>query len=491
MSSLNEPAVKQVPLAVDLDGTLIRTDMMFESLARLLKQNPLAMLAVPFWWLRGRAYLKQQLAARVQVDAASLPYHEEFLEWLKAEKRNGRPLILATASDIKMAEPVAQHVGIFDEIIASDGETNLRSTAKLKKLTEKYGERGFDYAGNSSVDLGVWVGSREAIVVNAGESLARRAAQQTKVGQTFLSNSSVAKSLFRSLRPHQWAKNLIVFLPLLTSHKLPLLTSSDRFVFPMLSAYFAFVAFCLCASGVYVLNDLMDLEADRRHPTKRRRPFAAGDVPLSLGLVLAPLLLLGGGFIAWQVTTKMDFVALLLGYIAVTTAYSWHLKRIAILDVFVLAALYTSRLIAGHIVTGIEYSAWLLMFSMFIFLSLALMKRFQELQALRRENLQEAKGRGYTADDLELVTNMGLVSGFLAVLVMALYVTSEQVVKLYTHKTLLLLVCPLMLFWLCRVWFLTHRGQMHDDPTAFAFKDWVSYLIGALILGVIWLATGR
>lgn len=480
MSSRNEPSVKPVPLAVDLDGTLIRTDMMFESLARLLKKNPLALFAVPFWWLRGRAHLKQQLAARVQVDPATLPYHEEFLEWLKAEKRAGRRLILATASDIKMARPVAEHVGIFDEVVASDGKTNLRSTAKLKTLTEKFGERGFDYAGNSSVDLGVWIGAREAVVVNAGESLARSAAQRTKVGKTFLSRHSKFAALVVALRPHQWAKNLIVFAPVVASHQLTF--------WPLLAAWGAFAAFCLCASGVYLLNDLMDLDADRRHPAKRHRPLASGKLPLSVGLVAAPVLLLSSGLVALQVGGNL--VWLLAGYLVATTAYSWQLKRVALLDVFMLAGLYTARLIAGHLVTGIEYSAWLLMFSMFVFLSLALMKRFQELHAVRANSGHEVKGRGYTAADLELVATLGLVSGFVAVLVMALYVTSEQVAKLYTHPALLLLVCPLLLYWISRVWFLAHRGQMHDDPTVFAFKDWVSYVVGALTVGVMWLATG-
>jgi 4-hydroxybenzoate polyprenyltransferase len=471
----------QVPLAVDLDGTLIRSDMLWESVVRLVRQNPLAALAIPFWWMKGRAHLKQQLAACVRVDPASLPYNEEFLDWLKEQKRGGRKLILATASDIAMAKPVADYLGLFDEVMASDGKTNLRHAAKLRALTAKCGERGFDYAGNSSVDLGVWAGTREAIVVYGTDSLARRAAQLTKVGKVFPSKPAVFAALLKSLRPHQWIKNLIVFLPVITSHRLTF--------WPLLSASGAFVAFCLCASGVYLWNDLMDLDADRRHPGKRQRPLASGALPLSAGLVAAPVLLLLSGIVAWQVTT--DLVWLLTLYLVATTAYSWYFKRVALLDVFILAGLYTSRLIAGHLATGIEYSAWLLMFSMFIFLSLALMKRFQELQSVRAQNGQAVQGRGYTAGDLVLVTTLGLVSGFIAVLVLALYVNSEQVVKLYAHPTLLLLVCPLLLYWISRVWFLAHRGQMHNDPVAFAFKDWVSYFIGALTLVVMWLATGH
>ena len=259
----------QVPLAVDLDGTLIRTDMLWESLVRLLRQQPLVALAVPFWWLQGRAHLKQRLAACVRVNPASLPYNEEFLAWLKEQKRSGRVLILATASDIAMANPVAQYVGLFDGVMASDGKTNLRHAAKLRALTEKFGPRGFDYAGNSAVDLGVWAGTREAIVVNGSDRLAQRAAQQTRVGKVFPAKPSSLAALLKSLRPHQWATNLLIFVPALITHRL-----GEATTFWLTAC--AFVAFCLCTSAVSLFNDLLDLEADRNHPSKRRRPLAAG-----------------------------------------------------------------------------------------------------------------------------------------------------------------------------------------------------------------------
>ncbi|MCU0785480.1 MAG: UbiA family prenyltransferase [Verrucomicrobia bacterium] len=472
----------QVPLAVDLDGALIRTDMMWESLARLLRENPLSALASPLWLLRGRAHFKQQLATRVRVDAVSLPYHEEFLDWLRDEKRAGRKLVLATASDIEMARPVAQHVGLFDEVLASDGTTNLRDNAKLTALTQKFGARGFDYAGNSSPDLAIWSGSREAIVVNASGGLAQKASARTKVGRVFPATSSITAALLKSLRPHQWLKNLILLVPVLTAHKL-----SDPHA--LTNAALAILSFCLCASAVYLSNDILDLEADRHHPTKRNRPFASGLLPLQFGLFGAPVLLLAALIVA--LTLSWNFAAVGLLYFALASGYSLRLKQVALLDVFVLAGLYTLRLIAGHVATGIAYSPWLLVFSMFIFLSLALLKRFLELKSLRQQNRHEIKGRGYTAADLELVTTLGLVSGYLAVLVMALYVNSEQVRVFYAHPLRLLLVCPMLLFWVSRVWFLAHRGQVHDDPTAFALKDWVSYTVGALTLAVMWLATGH
>lgn len=470
-----------VPLCVDLDGTLIRTDMLWESLVRLLRRNPLWLFLVPFWWARGRACLKRQLASRVRVDAATLPYHEALLDFLRQSRREGRRLVLVTASDMEMARPVAAHTGLFAETLASDGKTNLRGANKLKTLTERFGERGFDYAGNSSVDLAVWAGTREAIVVNARESLARRAARLTKVTRTFPARRSPLSALIRVLRPHQWVKNLIVFVPLITSHHLGF--------WPLLAASGAFAALCLGSSGGYVLNDLLDLDADRRHPTKRERPLAAGALPLPLGLMLVPLLLSASFVIGWQVTASL--IPLLGLYLVVTTLYSSHLKRVPLLDVFVLAGLYTLRLIAGHVVTGIEYSAWLLVFSMFIFLSLALVKRLVELQSVRQQNQHAAPGRGYAAADLELVAVLGLVCGALAVLVLALYVNSQQVVELYQHPLRLLMICPLLLYWISRVWLLAHRGQMHTDPVVFALKDWTSYAVGALSLLVLWLATGH
>jgi 4-hydroxybenzoate polyprenyltransferase len=471
-----------VPLAVDLDGTLIRTDMMWESLAGLLRHEPLALLAVPVWWLRGRAHLKRELAARVCIDAATLPYNLPFLDWLKEQRRAGRKIVLATASDRAMAAPIAQHLGIFDEVLSSDGQTNLRDTAKLKLLTEKFGARGFDYAGNSAPDLDVWAGSREAIVVNAGRGLAQRAAERTKLGPAFLAGKSRFGVLIRGLRPHQWIKNLIVFVPVLTAHHLAERSSLS-------AAARAFAAFCLCASAAYLMNDLLDLEADRHHAAKRSRPFASGELPLSVGFLATPVLLLLG--LGLTLSLPASLTMLIGGYFIATLCYSWRIKQIPLLDVFFLAGLYTVRLAAGHLATGIAWSAWLLIFSMFIFLSLALVKRFQELRAVRQQEGAAVKGRGYMAEDLELVTTLGIASGLMAVLVLALYVNSEQVLKLYAHPTLLLFACPLLLYWISRIWFLAHRGQLHEDPTEFAVKDWVSYLIGATTLLVMWLATGR
>ena len=471
-----------IPLCVDLDGTLIKTDLLWESLVRLLKKNPFALISILLWWTRGRAFLKQQLAARVAVDAATLPVNEQFLAWLRAEKKSGRKIILATASDLKMAQPVADHFGLFDEVLASDGKTNLRSENKLRVLTEKYGARGFDYAGNSSADFAVWRGVREAIVVNARPAVENKAIACAKVAKVFTPDSSFTSAFIRSLRLHQWVKNLIIFVPALAGHKL-----GDTTLF--LRDAWAFAAFCLCASGVYLLNDLVDLDADRRHPTKKNRPFAAGDLPLQTGLICAPLFLAAGILVAAQLS--WSFVEVTVLYVALTTIYSWRVKQIVLLDVFFLAGLYTMRLVAGSVATGIVNSSWLLMFSMFIFVSLALVKRYVELTDTTgiESGKPLANGRGYFAEHLKLVAWLGTGSGWLAALVLAIYVhQSEQVVLLYQHPLLLLLACPLLLFWISRVWWLARRGEMHDDPVVFALKDWASYLVGVLTLLVMWLA---
>jgi 4-hydroxybenzoate polyprenyltransferase len=458
--------------------------MLWESVAQMLKRRPFDLVLLPFWLLRGRAHLKRQIASRTDVDPKHLPYHHEFIDFLRSERGKGRVLVLATASDDGPAQRIAKHVGLFGEVVASNGATNLRGSNKGRLLSERFGKRGFDYAGNSSVDFAVWSEARRAIVVNAGQGVTRQAGRLAEVSRVFNPRGGGLRAALRELRPHQWIKNLIIFVPLITSH---------RFVESALvvRALLAFVAFSLCASGVYVLNDVLDLESDRQHETKKLRPLASGDLPLSAGLVLIPALFGLGAlttvFLPW------GFAAVLAVYVLLTTSYSWKLKRIVLLDVFVLAGLYTIRLIAGHEATKIEYSFWLLAFSMFFFLSLALLKRFTELAALRQSNKHGPAGRGYVASDLELVAMLGIGSGFLAVLVMALYVKSPEldVQRLYQYPLLLLLMCPLLLFWVSRAWLIAHRGLMHDDPVVFALKDKVSYFIGALALAVLWLATGK
>ncbi len=381
-----------------------------------------------------------------------------------------------------MAEPVAARFGCFDEILASDGKTNLRSVNKLRVLVEKFGDHGFDYAGNSTADYPVWRGARRAIVVNARPAVEQAARRSSNVARVFPPDSSRSSALVRSLRPHQWVKNLILFVPAVAGHQLGEPALIGR-------GLLAFAVFCLCASGVYLFNDLVDLDCDRRHLSKQHRPLASGDLPLSAGLIGAPLLL--GTGLALATLLSWPFASLTALYAALTTLYSWRLKRVVLLDVIILAGLYTLRLQAGGVATGIVISSWLLMFSMSIFLSLALVKRYVELAGTNGIETGQpiAIRRGYLAGHLQPVAWLGLGSGWLAGLVLALYVRqSRQVVALYEHPRLLLLACPLLLFWISRVWWLARRGEVHDDPVVFALKDWASYLVGALTLLVMWLA---
>jgi 4-hydroxybenzoate polyprenyltransferase len=470
----------EIPLAVDLDGTLIRSDLMWESLAGLIKVRPFSVFLAPFWLLGGRAKFKRELAVRFRFDASALPYNEPFIAYLRKEKLTGRKILLVTAADRSLAEPIAAHLGIFDGVIASEAGVNLRSRAKADALVHRYGERGFDYAGNCAADVAVWRQARGVILIDVNESLAGHARAQFKVLAEFPRKSSRLKAMARAMRLHQWAKNLIVFVPLVTSHQI----LREKAAVP---GVLAFASFCLCASGVYVINDLHDLISDRRHPTKRLRPLASGALPISWAFVLGPLLLILGFLVA--TATPSLFSAVLAVYVAIAFAYSLGLKRVPMVDVLVLAGLYTLRLIGGHAVTGIEFSDWLLAFSMFFFFSLALVKRFKDVQSLDSKSGGVVGGRGYVAADLGLLTPLGASSGYISVLVLALYVNSESVRVLYRHPSVLLLICPLILYWISRLWMVAHRGEMTDDPVVFALKDWSSYTVGVLALLVVWMAT--
>lgn len=462
-------SAKPIPLCVDLDGTLIRSDSLLECVLRLAKQAPWKLLLLPFWLLRGRAHFKQQVGAGLEeFDASVLPYHEEFLDWLGQQRERGRELVLCTAADQRVAEAVAAHVGVFSGVLASNGAHNLKGRHKAAALVERYGARGFDYAGNERVDLEVWSQARRAIVVNGAACLAQQAGRAAELEREFHKIPAGIGTWLKALRLHQWVKNFLVPVPMLLAHQL----DADS----VLLALLAFLSFGLCASSVYVLNDLLDLEADRRHPRKRLRPFASGALPLWQGMLVSPLLLLAAFLLALILPFK--FMLVLAFYYAVTLGYSLYFKRVATLDVMLLAGLYTLRLMAGGAATATPVSFWLLAFSMFIFLSLGIIKRYAELDQVKAVR-GNAHGRGYVPDDMPLLRVLGVAAGYGAVLVLALYINSPQSLEAYSQPQHLWLLCPLMLYWITRAWMLAHRGQMHDDPVVFALRDPVSLLIGA------------
>jgi 4-hydroxybenzoate polyprenyltransferase len=463
-----------VPLAVDLDGTLVLTDTLHEAALRALRQHPLSLLQWPLWLLRGKAHLKQNIAALSCFDASSLPYNPPFLAWLKTERANGRSLVLCTAADQSIANGVANHLGMFDAVMASDGQTNLSSENKADALSQRYGVAGFDYAGNAPADMAVWQQARHAIVVNASASLSRTAHATVKVEREFAAPSGSA--WLRTLRTHQWMKNLLLLIAPAAAHLAP----SFELLGLMLMA---FLAFSLCASAVYIINDLFDLDSDRRHPRKYTRPFASGRVPILQGVALVPLLLLLAATLSFQV--GLQFSAWLLLYFALTCAYSFGLKRLIIIDCLVLAMLYTLRIIAGAQAADIPLSFWLLAFSVFLFLSLAFVKRYAELEAQALVGNDTAHGRGYRINDAPLLQSLGITSGYASVLVLALYLNSEAVLRLYSAPAFMWCAVPVMLFWISWVWMCAHRGQMHDDPLLFAVRDKASLLAGlafALVL---------
>lgn len=467
-----------VALCVDLDGTLLKSDALYESVLALLRLNPLYAFLLPLWLLRGKAALKREIAARVALDPAALPYDERVLALLR--ETADRPRVLCTATDARYAGAIAEHLGLFEEVMASDGRTNLSGDRKAAALVARFGERGFDYAGNELLDTRIWEKSRAAWVVNGPASLLRRAQLLGEVAGHLPREGGVAKAWVKQLRIHQWLKNLLVLLPLLAAHK---------FTEPaaVLQSVVAFFAFGLCASGVYVLNDLLDLPSDRAHPRKRLRPFAAGRLPLLHGLVAAPLLTLAGFALAFAVSWWLGLV--LLAYYVMTLAYSLRLKQVVMLDVVMLAALYTIRIIGGAAAIAVEPSFWLLAFSMFVFLSLAMLKRYTELADMVAAGASRAAGRGYEAGDLPLMLAMGPAAGYLSVLVFALYINSPDSIELYSRPWVLWLICPLLLFWISRAWIVAHRGGMHDDPVVFAVTDRVSLavvaLCGVLVLGAV------
>lgn len=477
---MDTPPIKEcgTALCVDLDGTLLKSDLLYETLLALLSRNPLYVFLLPLWLLRGKAALKHEIARRTELDVETLPYDLRVIEALR--ETTARPRVLCTASNGKFAHAIAAHLGVFDAVIASDETANLAGHHKARVLSERFGEKAFDYMGNHEVDLHVWRRSRQAWVVNGSHALARRAAGACEVANHFPGDGGRPETWIKAIRIHQWLKNLLVFVPLLAAH---------RMFEPgaVVSSLLAFLAFGLCASGVYVLNDLLDLSADRRHPRKRHRPFAAGDLKLLHGLAAAPLLTLAGFAVA-ALTTPL-FVLALLAYYAMTLAYSLRLKRIVMVDVMLLAGLYTIRIIGGALAIGSQLSFWLLAFSMFIFLSLAVLKRYTELADMLAAGRQAASGRGYSVDDLPLVQSLGTASGYIAVLVFALYINSAESMTLYRRPEMLWLLCPVLLYWISRVWVIAHRGGMHDDPVVFAVTDRVSQIVllvcGAIILGAL------
>jgi 4-hydroxybenzoate polyprenyltransferase/phosphoserine phosphatase len=461
-----------LPLCVDLDGTLVRSDTLVEGFCAFATDPRVfgALLRLT----NGRAAFKQAVAAGARLDPALLPYNETLLTYLRAQKAAGRRLVLATAADQRIARAIAAYLSIFEEVITSDGTNNLRGAAKAQALTDRFGAKGFVYAGNATSDLPIWHQAAAAILVNAPAGVVSQVRGSLPVEFAIADQPPVLLELIKAMRPHQWVKNILAFVPILTAHAL---TEASAWF----GGIIMFLAFCCTASAIYLVNDLLDIAADRAHPRKRLRPFARGAVPLPIGAAAAAVLLIAGislaliGHVAW-------IVAL---YALMSISYSFGLKQLPLVDVFMLGALYTIRLFGGGEATGHRLSLWLLGFSSFLFLSLALLKRVEEMMSLGGSGGSKAARRGYSAADTPVLQLFGVAAAFASSVVLALFVQSEATAQHYASPSLLWFVVPLLLFWQCRMWLSGARGYMHHDPIIYAARDWVSWTIGAAMAVVL------
>jgi 4-hydroxybenzoate polyprenyltransferase/phosphoserine phosphatase len=467
----------------DLDHTLLSTDTFFEQLATMLLRRPWLALTAFGWLLRGRAYCKGRVAALAGTSPGAWPVRQEALERIAADRAGGRTVVLATAAHHLVAGSIAEHLGCFDHVLSSDDRVNLKSRRKtdaIARLARAEGWIAFSYAGDSASDLPVWQEADEIIVVDPTPGLLGRLSALGKPVSVLGASRTGWASVLKACRPHQWAKNLLLFLPMFLAHRLEAATT--------FSVVFAFAAFSASASGVYVLNDIGDVEADRQHPRKRVRPFASGRLTIPAGLRLAALLIMGGLGVA-VAYLPLEFSAILVLYLVANLAYSGRLKRVPVLDVLMLACMYVLRLEAGAVAANVSVSDWFLTFALFFFTSLAFVKRFSELLRLEASHGLVAAGRGYEVGDVRLLEMLGTASGYVSVLVLALYMNSEQMRYLYGGSRLLWLICPLVLYWITRLWLLANRGQVDEDPVVFALTDKPSVAIGAVCGLIVALAS--
>ncbi len=463
-----------MPLCVDLDGTLVRTDTLLEGLVGLAKQAPGQLLLLPLWLARGRAHLKSAVSRRVRLDPGSLPFETGFVAYLRAQRAAGRKLWLVTGAARDVAQAIADHLGIFEGVLATDGEENLTRWKKVAALQRRFPE-GFDYAGNSWADLPAWDAARQAILVAAPPAVARRAWERGNVVLEFPRKGSGA-AIVSALRFPQWARNLLVLVPALAAHRAGGLRELAQLAGTLL-------AFGVVDSATFLVRDILDMESDRRHADTRQRPFASGVLPIPVGLLLALALLGAGALIAaWLPLTVGLLIA---GSLAATLAYSFGLKQRPIIDVVILASLYTTRIYAGGAAAGVPVSEWLASFSMFLFFSLAFLRRASDLVASGGTR----SGRGYRPDDVGPVFAMGITSGYLSVLVLALYISRGDVRRFYAHPGWLWGLCPLALVWVGHVWLLARRGELNDDPLSFALRSRASWAVLLLGVALAWLGS--
>ena len=461
------------PLVIDLDGTFIKTDSLDETFFDALRHDPLSIWKVPIQLAFGRARLKEFLADKSRLEVDTWPVRGDLLEYVKQQFELGRKIVLATAADKRIAEAIASHYPFISEVIASDGAVNLKGDVKAKRLRERFPE-GFIYAGDSSSDIAVWGEAKGCILVGASGRVTKQVQRFNEPLAVFSSRRRIVSVLHRGLRLHQWAKNALVFVPLVLGGK-----ALDAGVW--ITAMAGFVAIGLAASATYIVNDLWDLSSDRRHWSKRFRPLASGDLSIREGVFLAACGLAGG----FAVAASMGYraVIMLALYVAVTLSYSFALKRVPILDVFILAALFTLRFGFGIVLADVRISPWLLVLSMFVFTSLCMAKRHTEVLRLAERGIELMPGRGYRVADTPLILGLGLASMLGAVLIMVLYLIEDAFPRgFYSNPAFLWAVPAILFLFLGRVWLTSQRGELRDDPVAFALQDKLSLLLAAAMI---------
>lgn len=459
-------------VCADVDGTVLATDLLYESLLVAVKRQPWVVLLIPLWLIRGKAFLKMRLAERAAtLSFEHLPIHEDVVQYLKQRRDAGCRVVLASASHHSLVAGVARRIGGIDSIVASEQDFNCKGAAKATAIEKHIGSEPWSYLGDSSADFSVWRRAQHQVCVSSSSVFLGRFRGEFPKGEVIQVAGASPYVWLRGIRVHQWLKNLLVFLPVALAHRWFDAAAVGASVL-------AAISFSLCASGVYVVNDLLDLEADRQHPRKRKRPCASGVWSIRSALLFVPVLFISAFVLAGAI--NWHFVVLLGLYLVLTTMYSLRFKALALVDIILLAMLYTIRIVGGGIASGIEVSQWLMGLSMFLFLSLACVKRFSELLVLQQRNEKKTWGRGYWVGDLEQIAAFGAASGYISVLVLALYVSSHEIARLYANPALVWLACPLLLYWVSRIWLLARRGIVHDDPLVFALRDKVTYIVAAL-----------
>jgi 4-hydroxybenzoate polyprenyltransferase/phosphoserine phosphatase len=468
------------PLIVDLDGTLIHTDLGWESLFLAVRKKPWILFLLPFWILRGMAFIKARLSEIHPCDPTHLPYNQDVLNFLKTHRSRGQDLVLASGSDQKNVGLIAEHLGIFVAAWGSDGSTNLTGTRKLQKIRQFYADKNFDYIGNDHKDLNIFAATEKSYLVSSNERLIRRARATGDLEQVFADRKNQFRDWLRMLRPHQWVKNILVFVPLIAAHQVDALNLAGLSVI-------AFIGLSFIASGTYILNDLLDMESDRKNRTKKQRPITSGRITVPCALVTSIALISIGIFFGFYVNTAL--MAAFAVYLVTTLNYSLWIKRLVLIDVLVLSGLYTLRIFAGAEATGIPLSNWLLSFSLFLFTSLAFLKRYVELQDHGQVSQEKISGRGYAPEDIETVRLLGIGCGLLSVIVLALYIDLREVSELYSKPKLLWFLCPLFLFWISHIWVAAGRGLVHQDPVLYAAKDRSTQIVALFFLFTVYLAS--